>query len=477
MRQVKMKAKKPRKDGNRGFLLPFAGVMIVLLSLTGLGLLRVGLSARVQAAKTTAEIAASAAADAGFTKAIFEMNKTVEVEPDQSDDWWSSQWWNDNWQSDNGGSSFFNSGSHMVVCDDVALPNTNATFNYAIEEVVSGSEYRITSVGQSGWAQKTISMAIKRQGLFDHAIYASGYTHPKNPKSSKWPDRPKPPKKGGRLDIDGYNIDTYSSNPMITPTGNLSIRTNSKHKDAAKFKKDIVINGDVIVGPGGKAKKVIKKDNSVEITGDTYTAPAMPELPGVIVPNNLKQKVAKEYEYKEGKPLTGNIKFSKFKIPKDAVQEVTGNCKIYVQGDMKIEQGAQLIVREDASLTLYLGKKLDIKKTKWWEWWEDEDEEDEGNELQAMVNLTQDPTKLRIFGTDTCKKIKLERMATFHGAVYAPFAKVEVKDSGDVYGALVGWDVKLKKRADQPNPTFHFDEALRAATEHVRFVKGSWHEL
>ena len=475
MKRIRMKLKRGIETGDGGFVLPCVGVMMVLLTIVGLGFLRVSLSARVLAVKRTAEIAARFAADAGFTKALFEMNRTVEVEPGQSESWWS-QWWNENFWSDDSWSSFLGTGNRVVTSDNVSLPNTKAGYNYSIEEVTSGSEYRITSVGQSGWAQKTVSMSVRRQGLFDHAIYACGYAIPKHEKPSKWPDRLKPPKKGGRLDIEGYNLDTYSSDPGITPTGEMSIRTNSKHKDAVKFKKDINLDSDVIVGPGGKPNKVIKKENGVTITGDTYVSPEMPELPAVVVPVYLSNREAEEYEYEEGEPLSGLKKFSKFKIPKDSVQEISGDCKIYVEGDMKIEAGGQLIVKEDASLTLYLGKKFDAKKTKWWEWWNSEPEVDEGNELQSMVNLSHDPTKLRIFGTDECKKIKIEQASSFYGAVYAPYAKVEVKDCGNFYGAVVGWDVKLKKKTDQPNPTFYFDEALRECTESVRFAKGGWHE-
>jgi hypothetical protein len=66
--------------------------------------------------------------------------------------------------------------------------------------------------------------------------------------------------------------------------------------------------------------------------------------------------------------------------------------------------------------------------------------------------------------------------------VYAPFAKVEMKTNGDLYGAFVGWDVKLKKKKGGENATFYFDRSLRIgnllATDNLatRFVVKRWYE-
>jgi len=113
----------------RGFVLPLTVAMIVLLTVMGLSLQRLGSSARMQAAWATSQITATAAADAGFTKAIYEMNKNLNVKP-----------WNF---------------SNVTDAVDVALTNANADYTYTIEEIVEDSEYRITSIGQSAWAAKT----------------------------------------------------------------------------------------------------------------------------------------------------------------------------------------------------------------------------------------------------------------------------------------------------------------------------------
>jgi Tfp pilus assembly protein PilX len=66
---------KQSRRNKRGFVLPLTIAVILLLTVMGLALQSLGLGARMQAARTTAEITARAAADAGLTKAVFEMNQ------------------------------------------------------------------------------------------------------------------------------------------------------------------------------------------------------------------------------------------------------------------------------------------------------------------------------------------------------------------------------------------------------------------
>jgi len=220
-----------------------------------------------------------------------------------------------------------------------------------------------------------------------------------------------------------------------------------RHKRSVKLRENVVVNGDVIVGPGGEPDKVIEMKSGAEITGDAYPAPERQELLSVTLPQSLENGPVKDYEYKEHVPIAGNNKYYSLIVPKDAVQEIVGNCAIYVVGNVKVEDDAQLIVAENSSLTLYVGgEKFEVKK-----------------KSNGLINETEDPTNLLIYGLDACRKVKIEKETAgdFYGAVYAPFAKVEMKTNGDLYGAIVGWDVKLKKRKGGAQGTFYYDRSLR----------------
>ena len=442
---IGMKKEQSRRK-RRGFVLPLTVAMVVLLTVMGLSLQRLGSGARMQAVWATTQITATAAADAGFTKAIYEMNKNLNVKP-----------WN------------FGNVTDAV---DVALTNANADYTYTIEEIVEDSEYRITSIGQSGWAAKTVSAAVKVQGGFDYPIYAQGYSLPKQPKPPKQnPPAPKPLKKGGKIELKGYNLDSYSSDPSQAYSGPIQIRTNNNHKKSVKLREDVVINGDVVVGPSGDPNKVIEMKDRASITGDAYAAIERKELLSVTVPSELESLPAIEYEWHGGSggnvAITGNVKYSSFIIPKPHTQDIVGDCMIYVTGDMKVEDMANLTLTAGSSLKLYVNGRLEVKK-----------------KSKGLINENQDPTKLLIYGMDDCRKVKIENEGAgdFYGAVYAPFAKVEMKTDGDLYGAFVGWDVKLKKKKGSEHGTFYFDRSLRIdhllATDDLamRFVVKGWRE-
>ncbi|MHC4627487.1 MAG: TadE/TadG family type IV pilus assembly protein [Planctomycetota bacterium] len=412
-----------RRANRRGFALLFAAVTVLILFFVGFGILRLGMEKRMRAVRTTAEISARAAADAGLTKAIFEMNKNLDL-----------------------GWNF----SSIVSPATTVFSSADASYTYTITEIANDAEYEVTSVGQSGLASETVSANVAVQGTFDYAIFAQGYAIPKHPKphrhkDGEGPRPPKPLKKGGKIEIKGYSVDDGYSSGAEAYSGPVQVRGNNVQKRAIKLRENVVVNGDVIVGPGGKPDKVIEKKSGAAITGDTYPAQERQELLSVAVPTYLQVGVFKDYVYDEEKVITGSQKYTSLIIPEDAVQEIGGNCQIYVQGSVKIEEDAQLVITPGSSLRLYVGgEKFEVKK-----------------KSDGLINQTNDPTNLLIFGLDDCRKVKIENPVDFYGAVYAPFAKVEMKECGDLYGAFVGWDVKLKKKKGGDHGTFYFDRSLR----------------
>ncbi len=433
------------KNNKSGFILPIVVTVVVILCASGIGLLRLGSNARMRTALTISEIRARAAADAGLTEALYKMNKGL-----------YKSFYTSSYEGSYEGSreSSYNDLSHdMYITSSRSLPNTNADYTYKIGQD-SGGSYKIISTGRSGRMEKTVSATLKREGFWEHALFAQGYAHPEYSGNTHWLN---PPRKGGKIIIEGYNVDGYNSNPAAEYSGALEIRTNSKHT-AIKIKDDIYINGDIVLGPGADPERDIKIFNNAEVTGQMYAAADNYALPPVKVPEAVASQPAVDYTYNEGQPLTGNITFKKFDIPAAAKQEIVGDCTIYVTDIMQFQGDGELIITEGSSLTLYLDKKLEIK-----------------NEQGGIDNQTLKPTNLRIFGTPTCNSITLENMDTFYGAVYAPLAKIEVKNSGEIRGALVGWDVELSNKNGSTENTFYYDEALKDSGT-VRFVRSSWSE-
>ena len=218
---------------NRGSTVPLAIIALVLLILMGMSLLSQGLNARVYSIRTSSDIAAQCAADSGLTKALFEMNKKLEVKP---------------WADDN-----------LPLETSISLPNSNATYDYTVTGDIS-SGYKIESTGISGQNTKTVSCALKLQGPFDAAIFTENGIALYN-----------------SAEIDGYN---YGEGDKI-----LKIGTNSTESGAVALKNSATVNGDVFVGVDGNPSDVI--DNNGTITGETGTLTQKYEIPPITVPDWL----------------------------------------------------------------------------------------------------------------------------------------------------------------------------------------------
>ena len=120
-------------------------ITVVLLLVIGGGLLTIGLQSRCCAVKTSSEIAARCAADAGLVQGLFELNQLLEVKP-----------WND---------------SSLPYATNQVLVNCDATYSYKVGS--EGSDYFITSVGRSGETTKTVKCALELEGPFDkYALFA-----------------------------------------------------------------------------------------------------------------------------------------------------------------------------------------------------------------------------------------------------------------------------------------------------------------
>jgi hypothetical protein len=122
---------------------------------------------------------------------------------------------------------------------------------------------------------------------------------------------------------------------------------------------------------------------------------------------------------------------------------------------MKLLARAKIVVMEKSSLIIYLGGCLHI--------------EGQG----GIINQTKDPKNLLILGTETCRLITIEdQREDFYGAIYAPYADVNIKAGGDIYGAVVGWSSKIKS---QSNSTLYYDEDLSRMASMVRYA-ATWYE-
>lgn len=303
-----MNRKKLFQSKRKGSAMALMMVALVVLLVTGVGLLSMGLRSRIFALRMASGIAARCAADAGLTKAVFEMNQKLKVKP-----------WTD---------------SNMPLVTDEVLPNCDAIFSYTVTGD-SSSGFAIESVGNYGWAEKKVRSTLRLKSRFDYGIFTQSTMDLRNGTT-----------------IDAYNLDAGET---------LKIGTNSTEADAISAAAGVTIDGDVVVCGGGDPSAVAGSIDEGVVTGDIYSAGEY-ELSSVIAPQYL-QALPSQGTIGGGAILTNTGKYDSINLGNSEIALVDGEVILYVTGDIILDNSAQLLIVDantnpDASLTLYLGGNL-----------------------------------------------------------------------------------------------------------------------
>ncbi len=411
-----MNRKNYLKSKRGGFALLVVLCAIILLFVTGLGTLSLGMHSRMLGVRTCSEIAARSAADSGLTKALYEMNRQLEAKT-----------WN---------------GSSLPSVTDEPLINCNASFSYDVvkipaEDVNDNDTYALESIGNSGWAQRTVSCTLELKGIFEYAIYVAESLTLKN----------------------GTTIMAYNNKPGDPP---LQIGTKSTASGAVTAKTGVTIDGDIVIGVGGDTDTVIDNKAEAAITGSAYSSLLNKKTPIIKVPNSLLN-MPSSGALTGSSTISSSVVYDSINLKgvvdpnkSDLITVDAKNVEIYVIGDLILGNSDELQILPDASLTIYLGGNLFIDNS------------------GTINNLTTIPKQLKVYGLDTCTNIDFKNSGTFYGAIYAPEADIRLHNGVTVYGAMVG-----KSFLQDVNANFYYDMSLRQVSADeigVHLVIKRWHE-
>ena len=404
-----MNRKKWLKSKRAGFSLPLVMFVVILVLLMGNGLLSLGLHSRFLAVRTSSEIAARSAADAGVTKALFEMNRKLKVKP---------------WDN-----------STLPEATDEFLSNTDATYSYKVT-ANPGSGYAVESSGRSGMEQKIIHCTLVLKGPFEHALLT---------------------KEDLVLKSDTL-VQGYDSSDLWDTDIEVIVATQSTLSGAMILGNGVGVDGDVAVGVGGIVDTVIK-----DLGASMHKKYAMlqnVDLP-LAIPPPLESKGSITLQGKTSTIGPGDSgQYSMIDVKRatnPGILEVSGgDVVLYVTGNLGLGQDCEIIIKEGASLTLYLDGDMVADNS-------------------AGINNENDPSSLKLYGTSTEEQsLILKAKGDILGAIYAPNAKVTVMAKGDIRGSLIANSFELKNDGD-----FYYDAALRKVTTEddvVRFVIIMWSE-
>ena len=405
--------KKLLQSKKRGSAIPLAVLVLFILLAMGTGLLRLGLNSRVFSTRSASDIEARCAADAGLTKALFEMNEKLQVTI-----------WN---------------GSTLPQAIDANLPNFDAVFSYSVTgDVASG--YTISSVGTAGQAQRTVYATLELKGLFERAILTKEYLI----------------LKAGTV-LDGYN----SLDPLDTDF-DVDIGTQSTLDSSIVLNMGVTVEGDIIVGLGGDPNTVIKDLGAT--TG--YQYPAIEEEPLLpITPPALTDWGVDIIATGETVTLdpTKNGQYGNLILTKGGtvgILEITGgDVVLYLTGNIDLGESCELVIKSDSSLTVYIDGDIHCRV---------------GSSVNNE-NPPEDPKNFQLYGTsETIQYFDIKAKTTWSAVIYAPNADIDLYANGDFYGSVVAKNFELKSGGnyhyDEALREVEIDD------EGVHFVVKRWHE-
>jgi len=374
-----MNKKELLQSKRKGFI-ALVMLVIAMLLAVGVGLLGLGLGRRTLAIRNASNVTARCAADAGLTKAVFEMNEKLKVKP-----------WDD---------------SVLPQVTNEALPNCDAVFSCTVTGD-GDSGYTVESIGQSSRASRKVSSSLQLQGPFESALFVQETLV----------------LKAGTL-VDGYN----SLDPDDTDV-EVRIGTNSTEFDSIVLNSGVIVDGDVVVGVGGDVENVIQDNGAT--TGYRYAINEETVYPEITVPTLAYKDSAIEVH---GKTITkepaDSGEYDEIRLKRAAspgVLEIDGgDVVLHITGNIDLGEECEIVVNEGASLTLYLDGDLDA-----------------GNNAGINNNNAPENFKLYGTGGEG-QQLDIKAKGSFFGAVYAPNADVVVNAGGDIYGSLIGSSFEMK---------------------------------
>jgi hypothetical protein len=294
-----------------GFALATMLCGIVILLILGTALLSIGLHSRGFSIRTASDISARCAADAGLTKAFYEMNEKLKVTP---------------WD-----------GTSLPGVTSEALPNSDATYSYTVTGDLS-SGYAVEATGQSGPRKKIVSCSLPLHGLFEYAIFGNEGLDLKNGATIDW-----------------YNYDEDDKN--------LQIGTNSILADSIVLMNGVTVNGDIVVGVGGSPDVVIDYTWAT-ITGNTYVMTKEQDLPNITVPAWL-QSLPSGGTIDDSTIISTSGQYDAIDLGNNKIITIDGTVSLYISGNIILSNSAQLQVNngDDISLILYVGGDIEVKNS------------------------------------------------------------------------------------------------------------------
>ena len=397
----------------RGLVLPVIAAIALCLALLGLGMLQLAFGSRLMSTRTMSGVTARAAADAGITRALYELNHNFTM-----------------------GDIPENTPMPPDV-ENQTLNNSNATFSYKVRAFTTELPepyWLIESIGKLGTQQKTVYATLGVRNLFDYGLIATRALDLKAGISDLM-------LKPLNL-VDGYDstLGTYTEFPDTTNSyGYIRIGTPSIAPGAIELHQDTRVAGDILVGIGGDVDEVIKETpEGGSITGPWYNLPEPWYFEPITIPDcGQNLGTLNEADFTIGN--TGEVTYVKYNniiIPNSGILNILGTVYLHVIGELIIHNGAEIRVNgvpmdplSWSSVTIYLNGNLTV------------------NNSGLINNMTEKPQNFQLFGVGTSDQgetWRIDNSGFYYGVYYGPNAIIITANDAQFFGSIAGREFELK---------------------------------
>ncbi len=203
------------------------------------------------------------------------------------------------------------------------------------------------------------------------------------------------------------------------------------------------IYGDAQVGVGGNPATVISLDSNATISGTSTALTDAVTIPSITAPTGLISRGSLSYDDNDDHAISASGEYTSFTVDGNSSITISGDTTIYVSGDFSMDSNSDLYIASGADVDLYVGGSVLVTSN------------------ATINNLTQDPSKLKIYGTDALiddgsdAGIRLQSNTDIYATVHAKNSTVYLDSNAEVFGAVMS-----KKVTIQSNSCVHYDIAL-----------------
>jgi hypothetical protein len=303
----------------------------------------------------------------------------------------------------------------------VAYP-TDTTWSASLTDLKLGDN--IISVASSDLAGNTTTLSTKIavtepiSSIFSYAVFAN--------KS---------------ISLSGSSLlDSYVGNPSSYVKGQYrhgNVGINSTQLCGIKLTGGTMVYGSAQVGVGGSSSTIVCTSIGTSVTGGSGTLPVSKNLAPIPAPTGYTSLGALSLSGVATKTLTtGTYRYSSITLGGSGKLNTSGQVILIVDGNISLSGAANLVVTSGSVVIYANGTKFDVGGG-------------------ALVNMTQNPSNLIIYGSSTLTSVNLSGGTSLHGLIHAPAAAVKISGSQQTFGAIIGNTVDLSGAT-----SVHYPESL-----------------